>query len=77
MLRFIYKHLFILHAYEGVTSSTVVELVYFPHIGLQGKMGILAPFHRQGTWSLPELQQDVWGKAQHDCSPASRIGTKA
>lgn len=47
---------------------------------LPGRMGALVPFCRQGgsdTWSLPELQQDVWGKAQEDCSPASRTSTKA
>lgn len=40
-------------------------------------MGALAPFCRQDTWNLPELQQDMWGKAQEDCSPISRTGTKA
>lgn len=44
---------------------------------LPGRVGALVPFCRQDTWNLPELQQDVRGKAQEDCSPTSRIGTKA
>lgn len=44
MLRFIYKLISILRAYEGATSGTAVELVYFPHSKPVREDGRLRPF---------------------------------